>query len=142
MSILLSYYFFPKFTSFSTFTPGQITLSFFLLGIPSSIVVGWLADAANNRTPIFATVVLIGEFACFLTYFVKSFTALLIIRSITGVGIGASLPIVYSVVGDLYTAEGRNAVSGVISTALGLGIGIGQAIAGFVGPKYGMHRIT
>jgi Arabinose efflux permease len=91
---------------------GEIALSFFLCGVPSALLVGWMTDRLNHRAAIFATVVFIGELSCFATYFVKSFASLLATRSITGIAIGASLPVVYSVLGDLYQAQGRNAISG------------------------------
>ena len=91
---------------------GQIALSFFLFGVPTALLVGWLADMVNRRAPIFATVVMIGEISCFSTYFGKSFTGLMVTRTINGMAIGGSLPVIYSVLGDLYQAEGRNAISG------------------------------
>lgn len=75
-------------------------------------MVGWLSDTVKLRAPIFASVILIGELSCFATYFVSSFAGLLVTRMITGISIGGSLPVVYSVLGDLYRAEGRNAISG------------------------------
>lgn len=112
-------------------------MSFFLFGIPSSFVVGWLSDKVNRRGPLFASVILIAEIACFASYFVQNFAGLLITRTITGIGIGGALPVVYSVLSDIYPKEARNAVSGVISTATGLGLGVGQGIAGYMGPTYG-----
>lgn len=91
---------------------GEIALSFFLCGVPSALLVGWMTDRLNHRAAIFAIVVFIGELSCFATYFVKSFAGLLATRSITGIAIGASLPVVYSILGDLYQAQGRNAISG------------------------------
>lgn len=91
---------------------GEIALSFFLCGVPSALIVGWMTDRLNHRAVVFATVIFIGELSCFATYFVRNFAGLLATRSITGIAIGASLPVVYSVLGDLYQAQGRNAISG------------------------------
>jgi hypothetical protein len=117
---------------------GEISLAFFLVGAPASFLIGWLADLDTiPRPPLFAVTLLIGEVACFATYFVGNFPALFVTRTLTGISIGGSLPIVYSVLGDLYQAEGRNAISGVVATATGVGIGVGQALGGFLGPTYG-----
>lgn len=105
---------------------GEVALAFFLCGIPSAVLVGWLTDKIDRRAIIFACVILIGEMSCFCTYFVKTYAELITTRAITGFSIGASLPIVYSVLGDLYQAEGRNAVSGLVATSVGLGLGVGQ----------------
>jgi len=91
---------------------GDIALYFFLCGAPAALLVGWLSDRYNHRAAIFATIILIGELSCFATYFVKDYAGLFVTRSITGISIGGSLPVVFSVLGDVYQAEGRNASSG------------------------------
>lgn len=116
---------------------GHISLAFYAVGVPSTFLFGWLTDSLEHRSILFGVVVIISESACLATYFVQSFEMLLFARSITGIGIGGSLPIVYSILGDLFQADGRNISSAVISTALGLGLGIGQGLAGFLGPTYG-----
>lgn len=47
------------------------------------------------------------------------------------------LPLLYSIVGDLFSAKHRSIVSACLATAAGIGVALGQAIAGFVGPTYG-----
>jgi MFS family permease len=143
---------------------GHISLAFYAVGVPSSFIFGWLSDSIQHRALLFSVAVLIGEIACFLTFFVSNVEMLLVSRSITGIGIGASLPIIYSILGDLFQAEGRNIAAGkicitfliqvkelkylicqqfsstiiaIISSATGLGLGIGQGMAGFLGPNFG-----
>jgi MFS family permease len=84
---------------------GNISLAFFLLGAPASFVVGLLADT-QDRSKVFGWTVFIGEMACFLTYFVRSYNQLYICRAVTGFSIGGALPVIYSILGDLYSAEG------------------------------------
>ena len=50
----------------------------------------------------------------------------------TGISIGGAIPVIYSVLGDLYPAKQRAAIAAVITTGTGLGMGIGQAMAGSV----------
>jgi MFS family permease len=84
---------------------GNISLAFFLLGAPASFVVGLLADT-QDRSKVFGWTVFIGEMACFLTYFVRSYNQLYICRAVTGFSLGGALPVIYSILGDLYSAEG------------------------------------
>ena len=41
------------------------------------------------------------------------------LRVMTGISIGGALPIVYSVLGDLYPANQRNAIAALVSTGTG-----------------------
>lgn len=91
---------------------GQISLGFYLVGIPSSMIFGWLSDTIDFRSKLFAVAIMISEVACFSTYFVQSFEMLLLMRTLTGIGIGASLPVIYSILSDFFEAQGRNISSG------------------------------
>lgn len=115
---------------------GDISLAFFLIGAPASFLVGLLADT-GNRAKIFGWTVFIGEFACLLTYFVQSYLQLYICRAVTGFSVGGALPVIYSILGDLFRAGDRHVVSAVVSAGLGAGISLGQAVAGYLGPVYG-----
>lgn len=115
---------------------GDISLAFFLIGAPASFFVGLLADT-GDRAKIFGWTVFIGEFACLLTYFVRSYFQLYICRAVTGFSVGGALPVIYSILGDLFGAGDRHVVSAIVSFGLGAGISLGQAVAGYVGPIYG-----
>eukprot|EP00532_Pseudo-nitzschia_australis_P006990 CAMPEP_0168169396 /NCGR_PEP_ID=MMETSP0139_2-20121125/3614_1 /TAXON_ID=44445 /ORGANISM="Pseudo-nitzschia australis, Strain 10249 10 AB" /LENGTH=521 /DNA_ID=CAMNT_0008086809 /DNA_START=349 /DNA_END=1914 /DNA_ORIENTATION=- len=115
---------------------GDISLAFFIVGAPASFLVGLLADT-GDRAKIFGWTVFIGEFGCLLTYFVRSYFQLYICRAVTGFSVGGALPIIYSILGDLFSAEDRHVVSAFVSFGLGAGISLGQAVAGYLGPVYG-----
>jgi MFS family permease len=115
---------------------GDIALAFFLLGAPASLVVGCLADT-SHRNRLFAMVVGIGEGACLLTYFSTTYSQLYVCRAITGFSVGGALPLIYSVLGDLFTSDERHAVSAVVGVGTGVGIALGQGMAGFLGPTFG-----
>eukprot|EP00978_Attheya_sp_CCMP212_P034412 scaffold143936_cov44-Attheya_sp.AAC.2 len=51
--------------------------------------------------------------------------------------VGGALPLVYSVLGDLFEAKDRPAVSALVGMGCGIGISLGQGIAGFLGPRFG-----
>eukprot|EP00804_Cyclotella_cryptica_P029823 CCRYP_010768-RA/>CCRYP_010768-RA protein AED:0.05 eAED:0.05 QI:188/1/1/1/1/1/3/47/597 len=110
---------------------GLIALGFFFVGAPVSYIIGWLADSIN-RTPLFAATVFVGEIGCLMVYFVQTYPQLYACRVLTGISIGGAIPIIYSILGDLYPANQRSIVAAVITTGTGLGMGIGQVIAGLI----------
>jgi len=108
---------------------GLLAFGFFIVGAPISYIIGWMADH-YNRSPLFAATIFFGEIGCLFTVFVHTYWQLYICRVMTGVSIGSALPIVYSLLGDLYTANQRPTIAAFVSTGSGLGMGIGQIIAG------------
>ena len=115
---------------------GDIALAFFLLGAPASFLIGCLADQ-SDRSFLFAWTVGIGEGACFATFWTRTYTQLYVCRAITGFSVGGAIPLIYSVLGDLFVAEDRHAVSAIIGIGTGVGIAFGQGVAGFLGPTLG-----
>jgi predicted MFS family arabinose efflux permease len=115
---------------------GDIALAFFLLGAPASFIIGALADH-YNRIYLFAITILGGEGACFLTYFITTYRQLYICRAVTGLSMGGILPLIYSLLGDMFAAEDRHTASSYIGIGMGIGISLGQGIAGFLGPIFG-----
>lgn len=74
---------------------------------------------------------LVGEIPCLLTAFAQNYTQLFILRALTGIGIGGVLPITNSLMGDMFSKRNRTTIFGIINVAGGLGIAIGQMVAGF-----------
>lgn len=115
---------------------GDIALAFFVLGAPASFVVGALGDT-YNRTRLFAITVWVGEGACLGTYFAQTYHQLYACRAITGFALGGALPLIYSILGDLYAAHDRHWVNALVGIGTGMGISVGQGVAGFLGPTWG-----
>lgn len=115
---------------------GDIALAFFVLGAPASFVIGMLADH-YNRIYLFAITILGGEGACFLTYFITTYRQLYFCRAVTGLSMGGILPLTYSLLGDMFAAEDRHTASSYVGIGMGVGISLGQGIAGFLGPMFG-----
>ncbi len=115
---------------------GFIAFGFFIIGGPVALLVGYFADTCN-RCMLFALVVTFGEGACFATYFVRSYPELLLCRILTGISIGGSTPIIFSLLGDLFPESSRVYVSTLIGIAMSSGIAGGQLLAGVVGPPCG-----
>jgi MFS family permease len=117
---------------------GDIALAFFVLGAPASLLVGCMADSNSiSRSFLFGLIVLIGEGACFLTYFTTDYTGLYVTRALTGFSVGGALPLLSSVLGDWYKPEERGTVMASVGIGTGVGIALGQGISGFIGPLYG-----
>lgn len=115
---------------------GDIALAFFVLGAPASYVIGCLADTCN-RSVLFAITVGIGEAACFASAFCRTYWQLFASRAITGIALGGALPLIGSLLGDLFVASQRHIVNAVVGMGTGLGIMLGQAVAGYSGPTNG-----
>ncbi|GMH92604.1 hypothetical protein TrST_g170 [Triparma strigata] len=115
---------------------GYVALAFFTLGCPISFLVGYLADR-HRRIPLFALIIVLGEGACFFTYFTTTYTGLLVTRALTGISVGGALPLIFSLLSDMFGSEHRQLVSALVGGGMGFGIAFGQMLAGFVGPAYG-----
>eukprot|EP00887_Chlorella_sp_A99_P001012 scaffold5.g1012.t1 len=115
---------------------GWIAAGFYLVGAPAALLFGYLADRCNRRNMLFLAV-LLGEGPCILTYFVTKYWQLLVLRLLTGISLGGALPLVFSLLGDLFDPSKRAAVSAMVQLATGIGLALGQGVAGFVGPAIG-----
>jgi MFS family permease len=115
---------------------GDISLVFFVLGGAVTLVIGYLTDRLSRKR-LFALVVLIGALPCFLTGLARSYGQLFWLRALTGIGIGGVIPLTYSLIGDYFKPGSRPLAVAAVSVAQGLGIVVGQMVAGFVGPELG-----
>ena len=119
-----------------TYIGGYIPLGFFMVGALATIVTGFLTDKVN-RVALLAVVVFVGEFSCFMTFAVTDYWSFFATRVLTGISIGGSVPLVLSLLGDLYTDESRGKVVAVVTLANGFGTIVGQGFAGLAGPALG-----
>src|SRR3989440_4645392 len=116
---------------------GGITLyswvfSAYLLTSTSTVAIyGKLADLFG-RKPLFlfgTAVFLIGSMASGAA---QSMEQLIIFRAIQGVGAGAVLPIVLTIIGDIFTLEERARVQGLFSGVWAVSGILGPALGGFI----------
>ncbi len=105
---------------------------FTVLGAIVSLLWGYFADKASRKLLLIAAVV-IGEFPCFLTAFAPNYTVFFILRILTGIGMGAAFPLVFSILGDIYDERERPVASAILTTAFGLGHIVGTVIGGYIG---------
>eukprot|EP00930_Biecheleria_cincta_P057172 TRINITY_DN43146_c0_g1_i1.p1 TRINITY_DN43146_c0_g1~~TRINITY_DN43146_c0_g1_i1.p1 ORF type:complete len:559 (-),score=67.76 TRINITY_DN43146_c0_g1_i1:117-1709(-) len=119
---------------------GQVQLGFFFIGGATSLIMGPLADRLN-RVNLLLGVVILGALPCLLINLIPSgrngFYWYLFSRVLTGVSVGGSFPLLYSLCGDLCPPEQRAMISAAMGVVTGIGVASGQLLAGFLGPRYG-----
>jgi MFS family permease len=115
---------------------GNISLVFWVLGGLVTLGIGYLTDIISRKN-LFLIVIVIGEIPCLLTGFAQTYEQLFWLRALTGIGIGGALPLTYSLIGDYFSHKNRATATAWIALAQGLGIAIGQLMAGFLGPQFG-----
>ncbi len=111
---------------------GLISSIFIFLGAGVALLWGYFTDSYNRKRLVVLTIVL-GEIPCLLTGYVKTYEQLLIVRALTGLGIGGLLPIIYSMIGDLVSDRERSTAAAWIGLSEGLGMVIGMLMAGNLG---------
>src|SRR2546421_3406645 len=106
--------------------------SIYLLTSTTTVpIYGKLADL-YGRKPIFlfgSTLFLLGSILCGAA---QSMVQLIIFRAIQGVGAGAVLPIVLTIIGDIFTLEERARVQGLFSGVWAVSGILGPALGGFI----------
>ena len=115
---------------------GEISLVFWLIGGFVTLFFGYFTDILSRKKLLIISI-LIGEIPCFLTGFVQTYEQFFWLRALTGIGIGAIIPITYSLLADYFPSNMRSAATGYLGLVVGLGIGGGQLLAGITGPEFG-----
>lgn len=109
---------------------------FSIVGALVSLVWGYLSDKYNRKKLLISSI-LVGEIPCLLTSISNSFGELFLWRVLTGIGIGASFPISYSLVGDMFGHKERGKVVSILGLATTVGGILGMLIAGYTAGIFG-----
>jgi len=109
---------------------GFMSFLFTMIGAVVSIVWGYYTDKVD-RKKLFALSVFAAEIPCTLTYFAPNFTVFFILRILTGIGVGAAFPIVFSMLGDIFDKKGRTIAAAILTTCWGIGGLLGVMVAGY-----------
>ncbi|MGB9821418.1 MAG: MFS transporter [Pseudothermotoga sp.] len=115
---------------------GLVGAVFTVIGALISLVWGYLSDKYNRKNLLIYSI-LVGEIPCLMTAFSTTFGQLFFWRVLTGIGVGASFPIVYSLVGDMFDEVSRGKVVAILASAMSVGGILGMVVGGFVGPTFG-----
>jgi len=114
----------------------NIALATGVLSLPISAGIGILADLCNRKY-LFLGTVLCGALFSFATGSSTTYHQLFIARLLNGGCMSGSVPVAFSLLGDLFATEERNAASSGLTAMMGLGIFAGQVYAGVVGSVEG-----
>ena len=109
-----------------------VASAFTLLGAALSIFFGYMSDRASRKKLLIA-VVLIGEIPCMLTgvkFFTAGFQGFVVLRILTGIGVGGIYPLLFSLVSDYFTDKHRAKAVAIVDIAWALGIMVGPIMAG------------
>jgi len=123
---------------------GLVQFGFFLIGGTVSLIVGPAADQFD-RVTVLCGVVLCGCVPTLLmSLMVPStkggFFYFFLARICTGVAIGGSFPVLFSLSADIFPASQRAMIAGAISSAGNIGAALGALMSGVVGPSFGWRR--
>jgi len=114
----------------------NIAFGFFAIGGPVAVIAGYLTDM-TNRITLFGIVVLLATLASFATYFTHTYEQLLCMRVATGIGIGGAVPVIFSVLSDLFPDKHRIKINTLVGVSMSAGVSCGQLLAGTIGPTLG-----
>jgi len=118
------------------FLGGYINIAFFVFGGLAALLAGYAADVYDRRKA-FSFIVLIGEIATLCTIFVTDYWGLFVTRLFTGISLGGSYPILFSLMGDTFVDDWRGRAASLLQIVSGAGVLFGQTIAALVAPSFG-----
>jgi translation initiation factor 4G len=113
-----------------------ISLALGVFCMPISALLGFMADF-YSRKYLFVACVAGGSLSTLWTAYATTFTSLFWARLSCGGCMSASVSVAFSLLGDLFCVEERNAASSGLTAMMGLGMIAGQVYAGMVGPVVG-----
>lgn len=115
---------------------GAMMALFTVVGALVSLAWGYFADKASRKL-LFVLSVAIGEVPCAMTAFAPDWTSFFVLRMLTGIGVGAAFPLVFSIVGDIFDDKERPMAAAVLSVAFSAGNILGPVVGGYLGPAVG-----
>jgi predicted MFS family arabinose efflux permease len=110
---------------------GTMMLLFTIIGAAVSLFWGYFADKASRKL-LLALAILIGEAPCALTALAPSYPVFYALRILSGIGLGASFPLVFAIIGDIYDDKERPRATGIVSVAMAFGNIVGTLV-GYMG---------
>jgi predicted MFS family arabinose efflux permease len=111
---------------------GLMMMLFTIIGAVVSLLWGYFSDK-SSRKMLYTLAIVLGELPCALTALAPNYAVFFILRILAGIGLGASFPVVFSIVGDIFDDKERSWATGIISVAMAIGAIAGTAIGGYVG---------
>lgn len=111
-------------------------LFYAVISLPFSLIGGILTDHIN-RISLLSIVVIFGGLSMIGFGLFQTYEILLFLRMIQGTAFGAVVPIIYSLMSDLFYPCKRARMSAEMTVYLGAGTLLGQLFAGYMAPILG-----
>ncbi|MBN9080386.1 MAG: hypothetical protein BGP04_19140 [Rhizobiales bacterium 62-17] len=105
-----------------------------------SILFGYLGDRLGRRPMILIAIAIVGIFTT-ATVFASDMTHLLVLRFLTGIGVGGLSPICYALCIEYAPPQRRGFFVAVIMFGYVLGTSLGGLLAAWIIPSYGWHSL-
>ncbi|MFL6966399.1 3-(3-hydroxy-phenyl)propionate transporter MhpT [Pseudomonas alvandae] len=102
--------------------------------LPGAFFGGWIADRIGRKKILIAAVLLFGVFSLSTAY-VEQFSSLLVVRFMTGLGLGAALPNLIALCAEAVGEQRR----GTAISVMYAGVPLGGALAAVVAMMFGEH---
>jgi EmrB/QacA subfamily drug resistance transporter len=109
-------------------TAGLLSTVFALSSMCSTALMAYFSDR-HGRRPVYLTSVALFAIGSMCIAIAPSFDLLLVSRAIQGIGAGGIAPVASAVIGDVFTAERRGRVLGLIGATHGMAFVLGPPLA-------------
>jgi MFS family permease len=100
----------------------------------SLILFGYLSDMTNRKMLLGISLLLAGVSYLFAS-FARTQEQFIILRSVGGIGIGGFVPVMFSIIGDMFSSKSRAAASGIFVAIVNIGYGNGFILGGVIGSE-------
>lgn len=117
---------------------GSLTTAFIIVYMVASPIGGFLGDRIPRRLLVAGSVFL-WSLATVASGLAGSFVALLVARSVIGVGEAGYGTVAPAIISDLYPREQRTRMLSLFYVAIPVGAALGYALGGWIGHHYSWH---
>ncbi|NPV89956.1 MAG: MFS transporter [Firmicutes bacterium] len=114
-----------------------LVFSVSFLGMLCGALLGGTLSDHLGRLKVFKYTLLIFSFATAITGLVQSYEALLVLRFITGFGLGGEQPVVFTYVSEMVPNQYRGRLNGLTEAMWGFGMLLAAGVTFFIVPVYG-----
>jgi EmrB/QacA subfamily drug resistance transporter len=121
-------------------TAGLLTTLFALSSMCSTALFAYFSDR-HGRRPVYLVSVALFAIGSLCIAVAPSFDLLLVSRAIQGIGAGGIAPVASAVIGDVFTAERRGRVLGLIGATHGMAFVLGPPLASLVTSTLGWRWV-
>jgi len=112
---------------------GAMSVTFVLVGDVVALFFGYVSGTMS-RVTLFCAIQLVAQLAGLAVVWTTDYWSLFWLRTITGVMVACTGVVNMSIIGDLFGTDARFQAMGIQQLVVALGQGLGQILAGFVGP--------